>query len=328
MHLHANAALGLAGRRRLVGLIEQGHSPQGRRGGPRRRPGDRPPLVAPLAGAERAPARRAAPALPTARADPTARPGGCGRDQEAPILRRPRTRPTWARDAWPGSPAGPARRSGRCSRRHGRSRRAPRPAAAHPPLRVGRPGALIHIDTARLARFRPPRAPHPRTRRAPAQPTAPARSSSTSPSTITAATPTSSSTPTSERRTCAAFVRRALAHFAELGPGAGRGGDDRRGRCLPAARAPSQQALARARRAPHPHPALHPALERQGRALHPDPQGASGPTRTSGPHRPPARGPSPAGSGPTIGADSTARSVTGRRSAAFTTSVGRTPSPR
>ena len=26
MHLHANAALGLAGRRRLVGLIEQGHS--------------------------------------------------------------------------------------------------------------------------------------------------------------------------------------------------------------------------------------------------------------------------------------------------------------
>ena len=33
MQLHANAALGLAGRRRLVGLIERGHSI-----GPPRRP--------------------------------------------------------------------------------------------------------------------------------------------------------------------------------------------------------------------------------------------------------------------------------------------------
>ena len=48
----------------------------------------------------------------------------------------------------------------------------------------------------------------------------------------------------------------------------------------------------------------------------------SGPTRTSGPHRLTGRAPSRAGSGPTIGAGPTARWVTGRRSAAFTTSVG------
>ena len=74
MRLHANAALGLAGRRRLVGLIEQGHSHEGRRGGPWRLAGHRPPLVAPLGRAPASPCAQAAPAWPIARAPPTASP--------------------------------------------------------------------------------------------------------------------------------------------------------------------------------------------------------------------------------------------------------------
>ena len=73
MRLHANAALGLAGRRKLVGLIEQGHS---LRAAAAALGVSRPP---PTAGgtAGPAPARpsaRAAPAWPIARAPPIASP--------------------------------------------------------------------------------------------------------------------------------------------------------------------------------------------------------------------------------------------------------------
>jgi transposase-like protein len=73
MRLHANAALGLAGRRRLVGLIEQGHSLRAAAAA----------LGVSPATAHRwwhrwaragAPSARAAPAWPIARAPPIASP--------------------------------------------------------------------------------------------------------------------------------------------------------------------------------------------------------------------------------------------------------------
>jgi transposase len=151
MHLHRNAALGLAGRRRLVRLVEEGHS-----------------LKAAAAALSVAPAtahrwwRRWQTASAEQRAtlsclqDRSSRPHRSPRqlsaDQEAPILRaRAQT------NLGPGRLAhlvGRARSTiWKVLRRHGCSRRA---SAPRPPARRyewSRPGALVHVDSTRLARF-------------------------------------------------------------------------------------------------------------------------------------------------------------------------------
>ena len=221
MQLHANAALGPAGRRRLVGPHRAGPLAQGRRGGPERRPGDGTSLVAPLGRGQRAraPIRRL-PCRPLEPPPPLA-PAACLAAQEAPILAA-----RAATNLGPGRLAHIVRAGplddlqGACPSRALAA--PPGPTAAHPPLRVGSAGR------AHPHRHRPPgalwptRAPHPRAgRRAVARSTTgPARSSCTSPLTITAATPTSSSTPTSERPPVQPSWSGALAHFAELGLGA------------------------------------------------------------------------------------------------------------
>ena len=254
MQLHANAALGLAGRRRLVGLIERGHSIRAAAAALSVAPATAHRWwhrwVAPI----RSPGP-AAPAWPTARAARTAHPAA----SQQPKRRRsspPAPRPTSARDASPTSAGGPAPPSGRSWHRHGRSRRRHQPQPLTRRYEWSRPGALIHIDTARLARFGPP---GHRTRGRGAVDIhanegmgAP---SSTWPSTTTAATPTSSSTPTSGGHLC---------RLPGAGPGPlrrarprARGGHDRRRAQLPHRGRLPGRALAAAGRAPHRHPALH-----------------------------------------------------------------------
>ena len=154
MQLHANAALGLAGRRRLVGLVEQGHS-----------------LRAAAAALSVAPAtahrwwhrwadagereRASGACLADRSSRPHRSPRRLSAEQEAPILAaRAQT------NLGPGRLAHICRRARstiwKVLQRHGRSRRrtGPRPITRH--YEWARAGALIHIDTARLARFRQP----------------------------------------------------------------------------------------------------------------------------------------------------------------------------
>ena len=154
MQLHANAALGLAGRRRLVGLIEQGHS-----------------IRAAAAALSVDPAtahswwHRWAEADATERssgaclADRSSRPARCpwalGEAAEAPILA--------ARAQTNLGPGRLAHIVGRARStiykvlvRHGLSRRRPGPRPLVRRYEWARPGALIHVDTVRLARFRQP----------------------------------------------------------------------------------------------------------------------------------------------------------------------------
>ena len=75
MQLHANAALGLAGRRRLVGLIEQGHSVRAAAAALSVAPATAHRWWHRWADAEPSPTGHAEPAWPTAPAAPTANPG-------------------------------------------------------------------------------------------------------------------------------------------------------------------------------------------------------------------------------------------------------------
>ena len=216
MQLHANAALGLAGRRRLVGLIDQGHS-----------------IRAAAAALSVAPATahrwwhrwaRAGEGERTSGAclaDRSSRPHRCPRrlsaEAEAPILA-----------ARAQTNLGPGRLAHICARarstiykvlvRHGRSRRrsGPRPLVRR--YEWAHPGALIHIDTARLARFRQPG--HRSRGRAGAEVHANQAMGFTF---VHVAVDDHSRYAYVEQHaderaaTCAGFLARALAHFRELG---------------------------------------------------------------------------------------------------------------
>jgi transposase InsO family protein len=154
MQLHANAALGLAGRRRLVGLIEQGHSIRAAAAALSVAPATAHRWWQRWAGADPA-ARRSGACLADRPSRPHRQPRRLSADDEASILRaRAQT------NLGPGRLAHICRRARatiwKVLQRNGASRRRsePRPLARR--YEWARPGALIHIDTARLARFERP----------------------------------------------------------------------------------------------------------------------------------------------------------------------------
>ena len=193
------------------------------------------------------------------------------RPRSSAILRRAASAPTSVRGGWPGSSAEPAQRSGRCSggtgsRAGARGQRQTLPAATN-----GRePGALLHMDVKRLARFSVPGhwATGDRAEQH-AQPRHRLDLPALSSSTTTAARSTSSYTPTKTPTPTPRTLERALAHFAELGLTRPQAVMTDNAHGLPQL-APLPGRPRRRRRPPHPHPALHAALERQGRKLHPN----------------------------------------------------------
>jgi transposase InsO family protein len=215
MQLHANAALGLAGRRRLVVLIEQGHS-----------------IRAAAAALSVAPAtahrwwHRWAGAGPAERHS-----GACLADRSSRPHRQPRRLDAAAEAPILAARAqtnlGPGRLAHICRRarstiykvlaRHGRSRRATGPRPLTRRYEWARPGALIHLDTARLARFW---TPGHRSRGRPAVGHANVGAGHVY---LHVAVDDHSryayveQHPDERGPTCAAFLARALAHFAELG---------------------------------------------------------------------------------------------------------------
>ena len=125
--------------------------------------------------------------------------------------------------------------------------------------------------------------------------------------------------------TVTGFVERALGFFAEHGIVAKRLMTDN---ALQLHQNRSLRELLAARRHPAPdHPALPAPHQRQGRTLPPDdgPRMGLRPQPTA--HTTTATTPCHTGSTTTTGDGHTAHSATGHRSAAFTTSVGRTPRP-
>jgi transposase InsO family protein len=215
MQLHANATLGIAGRRRLVLLIEGGLS--------QRRAAARCGVS--VATANRW-ARRWAEADERSRrsgcclADRSSRPHRSPRHltaaEEAPILA-----------ARAQTNLGPGRLAHICRRarstiwkvlhRHGCSRRAAGPRPVTRRYEWSRPGALIHIDTARLARFR---RPGHRTR---GRVAASHLNDGVGHVFVHVAVDDHSryayleQHPDERAETCAAFLERALTHFRELG---------------------------------------------------------------------------------------------------------------
>jgi transposase InsO family protein len=216
MQLHANAALGLAGRRRLVGLIEQGMS---------LRAAAAALSVAPATAhrwwhrwAAASPAqRRAATCLADRSSRPHRSPQRLSADQEAAILAARETT-----NLGPGRLAHVCRRARstiwKVLRRNGCSRRRSGPRPLRRRYEWARAGALIHIDTARLARFRQPG--HRTRGRAGAEVHANQAMGFT---VVHVAVDDHSRYAYVEQHadergpTCAAFLARALAHFAELG---------------------------------------------------------------------------------------------------------------
>ena len=217
MQLHANAALGIAGRRRLVMLIEGGLS--------QRRAATRMG-VSPATANRWARRWRQAGALERADSSclcdrssrPRCSPRRLSAAEEAPILA-----------ARAETNLGPGRLAHICRRarstiwkvlaRHGRSRR---PAAPRPLTRRyewARAGALVHLDTARLARFA---RPGHRTR---GRSAAAHHNEGMGYVFVHVAVDDHSRYAYVEQHaderadTCAAFLGRALAHFAELGMG-------------------------------------------------------------------------------------------------------------
>jgi transposase InsO family protein len=154
MHLHRNAALGLSGRRRLVELVARGHS---------LRQAARMMGVAPATAhrwwhrwIQAPPGERASLACLADRSSrPRRQPRRLDEEAERAIL--------VAREQ---TNLGPARLAHLCRRRpstiwkvlrrHGASRRRREPQAPSRRYEWSRPGALVHVDTARLARFARP----------------------------------------------------------------------------------------------------------------------------------------------------------------------------
>ena len=216
MQLHANAALGLAGRRRLVGLIERGHSIRAAAAALSVAPATAHRWWHRWSGAD--PVARASGACLADRSSrPHHQPGRLSAAQEAPILA-----------ARAQTNLGPGRLAHICRRarstiykvlaRHGLARRAGGPRPLTRRYEWSRPGALIHIDTARLARFA---SPGHRTRgRGAVDIHANEGMGATF---VHVAVDDNSRYAYVEQQaderagTCAGFLARALAHFAELG---------------------------------------------------------------------------------------------------------------
>ena len=214
MQLHANAALGLAGRRRLVGLIEHGHSLRAAAAALGVAPATAHRWWHRWAGAGE-PARTSGACLADRSSRPRRSPRRLSAAAEAPILR-----------ARAQTNLGPGRLAHICRRarstiykvlaRHGRSRRCRGPRPLTRRYEWARPGALIHIDTARLARFG---RPGHRTRGRAAQ----HANEGMGHVHLHVAVDDHSryayveQHPDERGPTCAAFLGRALAHFAELG---------------------------------------------------------------------------------------------------------------
>jgi transposase InsO family protein len=151
MQLHANAALGPAGRRRLVLLVEQGCSLRAAAAALNVAPATAHRWWHRWMGAD-ADARRSGVCLADRSSRPHRSPRRLSPAEEAPILA-----------ARAQTNLGPGRLVHICRRarstiwkvlhRHGRSRRRHQPQPLRRRYEWSRPGALIHIDTARLARF-------------------------------------------------------------------------------------------------------------------------------------------------------------------------------
>jgi hypothetical protein len=267
MTVHANAALGPAGRLALCQAIESGESFEGGSCRPQRRAGNGPSLVASPPGGKRRGARVRALALrPLLASPPAAAP-----PEEESILRARRET-----GLGPGRLAGIVRRARstiwKVLRRHGRSRLRRSPRQTYRRYEWSRPGALLHVDTAQLTRFARPghrvtsdRARRSRRRR-------------------------QGLSARLRRRLLALRLRRAARRRArrdrgrlhaqgDRAPrsarsGPARGGDERQRQLLPLHRVPGR---ARAVGSPPDlHPALYPALERQGRAFLSDAQARVG----------------------------------------------------
>jgi transposase InsO family protein len=216
MQLHANAALGLAGRRRLVGLIEQGHSIRAAAAALSVAPATAHRWWQRWAGADEL-ERASGACLADRSSRPHRSPRALSAEAEAPILAaRKKTN------------LGPGRLAHICRRarstiwkvlyRHGCSRRRSGPRPLTRRYEWSRPGALIHIDTARLARFG---SPGHRTRGRGAVDMHANEGMGTT--FVHVAVDDMSRYAYVEQhaderaQTCAAFLKRALAHFAGLG---------------------------------------------------------------------------------------------------------------
>ena len=263
MNLHANAKLGLAGRRELVLAIEQGLS-----------------LKAAASAFSVSPATahrwwhrwleggRVASTLLDRSSRPLHQPRRLSAAEEEPILRARRET-----NLGPGRLAGIVRRARstiwKVLRRHGLSRRARGHRQSYRRYEWSRPGALLHMDVKRLARFSVPGhrvTGDPRTKdlhrgigydhlhcvvddnsRIAYVELHPHEDADTNVRTLTAG---------------ARLLRRPR-------PRAARGGDDRQRDGLPQ-QSPLPSAARRPWHPPHPHTRVHTALERQSGALHPD----------------------------------------------------------
>jgi transposase InsO family protein len=217
MQLHANAALGLAGRRRLVGLIEQGHSIRAAAAALSVAPATAHRWWHRWADAGE-PERASGTCLADRSSRPHRQPRRLSADAEAPILAARKT-----------TNLGPGRLAHICRRarstiwkvlhRHGLSRRRTGPRPLTRRYEWARPGALIHIDTARLARFG---RPGHRTR---GRAAGSHLNDGMGQAFVHVAVDDHSrhayveQHPDERASTCAAFLERALAHFRELGLG-------------------------------------------------------------------------------------------------------------
>jgi transposase InsO family protein len=216
MQLHANAALGPAGRRRLVGLVEQGHSLRAAAAALGVAPATAHRWWHRWIGADEA-ARRSGVCLCDRSSRPHHSPRRLSPAEETPILA-----------ARAQTNLGPGRLVHICRRarstiwkvlhRHGRSRRRREPQPLRRRYEWSRPGALIHIDTARLARFGRP-GHRTRGRRG-----VDIHANQGMGATFIHVAVDDHSRyayleqhPDERAATCAGFLARALAHFAELG---------------------------------------------------------------------------------------------------------------
>src|SRR5215216_6192188 len=269
MKVHANAALGPAGRIALCELVDRGQT-----------------LRAAAAALNVAPAtahrwwhrRQMATAeelrsgawLRDRSSRPRRQPRRMGAAQEEPILRARRET-----GLGPGRLAGIVRRARstvwKVLRRNGVSRHPARPRESIRRYEWSRPGALLHVDTTRLPRFQRPG------HRVRGRSTESRRGRPELGYAFLHACVDDRSRyayveqhPDERAETAAAFMRRAIERFSGLGLGPPEAVMSDKRQPLPLLRL-SRRARA-GRRPPDPHPALHAALERQGRALLSDAQ--------------------------------------------------------
>ena len=129
-----------------------------------------------------------------------------------------------------------------------------------------------------------------------------------------------------ERRNVSATLTRAAAWFREQGCGPLQAVMSDNAKCY-APEPRFSHTLDRARRPPHPHPALHATLERQDRAVLRHPRQTNGHTAASGPTAPTATAPCHRSSASTTAQRPHSRRAADHPSAAFTKSASRTARP-